>query len=181
MAPNKRRIWIDTRPLFDPQAEGIDPANEQRATAEIRRRLRDLAAVHAHLRAVAETALPLLDNRVHIPEVAEALGLPPAFPRAPRRGRKPWKIRPGSDAEIAAGLIEAAGRRGISEADLLQALEERGRLAAARYPARALRWTLPNLQKRTQAIIRDPKTGRWKALNSLDHFRAQASPKGSQA
>jgi hypothetical protein len=167
----KDQIWIGTQPLFEPDPENEDPINERRLEAQIRKRLSDLTTVHRHLASVAETAIHLMDRGVHVPEVAEALGLPPVLKRPATASRGPWKIRAGSNMALIADLIEKAGKTGISEMRLVENLRAHGRLNTANEPRRAVHWAITNLAKRTKAVVRDPSPMKWRALNSLNHFR----------
>ena len=159
--------------MFDAETHAPDPDGEQRRKSELLRRLKSLQNSLAYRHGAVETAIVMIERGIQLPDVAEALGLQAVIPRAPPRRRKPWKIRSGTDAEIVANLLDANLRRGWTSDELVKELQKRGRLASAKNPRRALRWTLDNLRKRTKAITE--RRGKWYAQNHLGHFRAAAS------
>ena len=102
------------------------------------------------------------------PEAAEN-GESPAKDRRIR----PWRLRPGTNMDVVATMLEAAGRKGVSEAEMVEHLRSMGRLTTASEPQRSVHWTVTELRKRTLNAVRkgDTKGARWYAYGNFNEWR----------
>ena len=114
----------------------------------------------------------MLENGLQLPDLAQAIGLPSVTPRASRPLR-PWLLRPGSNMDFVATLLEGAGRKGLSEKQIVAALRADGRLAAASNPAKAAHYTVTELERRSKNIFRVARVNgaRWIARGKFDVWR----------
>jgi hypothetical protein len=119
-----------------------------------------------------ETAITLVERGVTLPDVAEAIGLPPGVPRV-SRPLKPWRIRPDSNMDVIATMLEDAGRRGVSEVEMLSRLRDLDRLGGAAKPLASVHYTVSELAKRTKFVERRSRAegARWYAYGRFDVWR----------
>ena len=128
-----------------------DPKAESRAKAALLAqfdRLKNRA--NRQIEAV-EMARTMMERGLQLPDVAHALGLSPVVPRA-SKPLNPWRLRPGSNMDIVAGMLEAAGTKGVTEDEMVAELRRRGRLKTATEPRRAVHWTVTELRRRTSFL-----------------------------
>jgi hypothetical protein len=116
------------------------------------------------------------ERGVTVPDIAAAIGLAPPVDRV-TRPLKPWRLRRGSNMDVVATMLEDAGRKGVSEDDMVARLRNLGRLATAGDPERSVHWTVLELQKRTRFLSRGrrEKGGRWYAYGRFDAWRRPAA------
>lgn len=168
--------------LFGP-LDNVDPKAEAERRREFRRQLarwyHDAKRMMEAIRVVWR-----LDQRgIQQPDIAKALGLPPVIERA-SKPINPWRIRPGSNIEVVADMLEAAATRGVSEDEMVERLHSLGRLTSARDPKRAVHWTITELQRRTQFCFRESSNSgaRWYAYGTFRVWRqAPKSEKNTDA
>ena len=93
------------------------------------------------------------------------------------RPKRPWRLRAGSNMEIVATMLEAAGRKGVSESEMVERLRERGRLPTASQPLRSVHWTVYELRRRTMNAVRKDGTdgARWYAYGNFNEWRGPAA------
>jgi hypothetical protein len=130
---------------------------------------------HNYIRAF-DMVLTLLERGIHLPDVAEVLGMKPAFERA-SKPLKPWRIRPDSNMSVIADMLEAAGTKGVSEDEMVAELQKLGRLADANNPRRSVHWTVTELRDRTKFIEQRRRAdgGRWYCYGRFNVWRSQKS------
>lgn len=170
--PKSVPILDGQEPLFDPVAHKAQRKAEAAAKAQIVNKLvyiREEAQRHIW---VVDQALKMLENGVQLPDLAEAIGLPPVTPRESRPLR-PWRLRPGSDMEFVATLLEMAGRKGLTEKQIVAELLRASRLATASNPNKAAHFTITELERRTKNIYRVARVNgaRWIARGKFDVWR----------
>lgn len=163
-------------PLFDPVAHKARLKAEAAAKAHIVNklvRIREEAQWHIW---VVDQALKMLENGVQLPDLAQAIGLPSVTPRESRPLR-PWRLRPGSDMEFVATSLETAGRKGLTEKQIVDELLLAGRLATASNPNKAAHFTITELERRTKNIYRVARVNgaRWIARGKFDVWRRRLS------
>ena len=163
--PGQQNLFDQTAPMPDPKVERQRRAavNERLARAE-----RDARGL---LRAI-DIARTLQERGHTLPDVAEALGLPPPIDRV-TRPLKPWRLRRDSNMDVIATMLEEAGRKGVSEGEMVDRLRSLGRLATANDARRSVHWTVSELRKRTKFAFRglQDKGGRWYAYGRFDTWR----------
>jgi len=153
-------------PLPDAKAENQREAAIKDRLLAIKRRCLDLAGV-------VDAAITLIERGVTLPDVAEAIGLPPTIKRASKPLR-PWRIRRNSNMAVIADMLEDAGRAGVSESEMIARLRELGRLTTADMPLKAVHWTVTELQRRTRYLERRSRANgaRWYAYGTFDMWRS---------
>jgi hypothetical protein len=116
------------------------------------------------------------ERGVTVPDVAAAIGLPAPIERV-TRPLKPWRLRAASNMDVIATMLENAGRKGVSEDEMVAELHHLGRLTTAGDPRRSVHWTVAELQKRTRFVTRTrrEKGGRWYAYGRFDTWRGSAA------
>jgi hypothetical protein len=79
--------------------------------------------------------------------------------------------------EIVAGMLEAAGTKGVTEDEMVAELRRRGRLKTATEPRRAVHWTVTELRRRTAFLEqRARREGpRWYCYGRFDVWRRPAA------
>ena len=170
--PKSVSILDGQDPLFDPIAHKARLKAEAAAKARIVHRLVAFRTdAERHIRVINQ-ALTMLENGLQLPDLAQAIGLPSVTPRASRPLR-PWLLRPGSNMDFVATLLEVAGRKGLSEKQIVAALRADGRLAAASNPAKAAHYTVTELERRSKNIFRVARVNgaRWIARGNFDVWR----------
>jgi len=170
--PKSVPILDGQEPLFDPVAHKAQLRAEAAAKARIVDKLvgfRDEALRHVR---VIDQALKMLENGVQLPDLAEAIGLPPVTARE-SKSLRPWRLRPGSDMEFVATLFETAGRKGLTEKQIVAELRAVGRLATASNPDKAAHFTITELERRTKNIYRVARVhgARWIVRGKFDVWR----------
>ena len=173
--PHKARNELPgQQALLVPGTSGIpDPTLENRRKASIRSRLAQIKqACQKNINAINLVEV-MLARGVTLPDIAEALGLPPPIDRVTKPA-KPWRLQPGSNMDIIAGMLETAGVKGVSEGAMVAHLLEIGRLTGAKKPRRAVHYTVTELQRRTRFITRksNKNEGRSYAYGPLDMWRS---------
>lgn len=153
-----------------------DPKAEARAKAAVLARfdrfengaLRQIDAIRM--------ARIVIERGQQLPDVAQAFGLFPIVPRA-SKPLNPWRLRPGSNMDIVAGMLEAAGTKGVTEDEMVAELRHRGRLTTATEPRRAVHWTATELRRRTSFLEqRARREGpRWYCYGRFDVWRRPAA------
>jgi hypothetical protein len=162
--------------LLDDVPDGPDPEIEELRSSEVRSSLRKLLDELNRRKYSVETSLMMLDRGVSLPDVAEAMGLPPPVDRVTRR-LKPWRLRRGSNMDVIATMLEDAGTVGVTETQMMAHLRDMGRLTNADKPLGSVHWTVAELAKRTRFAMRDSreKGGRWYAYGRFDTWRGPAA------
>lgn len=153
-----------------------DPKAEARAKAALFAGLDGVENRATRQIEAARMARILMERGLQVPDVAQALGLSPVIPRA-SKPLNPWGLRPGSNMEIVAGMLEAAGTKGVTEDDMVAYLRRRGRLKTAAEPRRAVHWTVTELRRRTSFLEqRARREGpRWYCYGRFDVWRRPAA------
>jgi len=170
--PKSVPILPGQEPLFDPVAHKAQLNAEAAAKARIVQKLTDIREEAQRHIWVVDQALKMLENGVQLPDLAEAIGLPPVTSRKSRRLR-PWRLRPDTDMEFVATLLETAGRKGLTEKQIVERLRGAGRLATASNPNKAAHYTITELERRTKNIYRVARVNgaRWVARGKFDVWR----------
>ena len=170
--PKSIPILDGQEPLFDPVAHKAQRKAEAVAKARIVDKLVYIRGQAQNYIWVVDQALKMLENGVQLPDLAEAIGLPPVTPRESRPLR-PWRLRPGSDMEFVATLLETAGRKGLTEKQIVAELLLVGRLATASNPNKAAHFTITELERRTKNITRVARVNgaRWIARGKFIVWR----------
>jgi hypothetical protein len=153
-----------------------DGKAEAARLATIRRRLDQLAfKCHNYLKALNMVGT-LLERGIHLPDIAQALGLDAPIERA-SKPVQPWRLRPGSNMAVIADMLEAAGTKGVSEAEMVAEVQRLGRLGNAKDPRRSVHWTVTELRDRTKFIEQRRRAdgGRWYAYGRFDVWRSRKS------
>ena len=155
---------------------GPDPKVEAQRAVNVQARIKDLRAQLLRQVQSLDTSRHLIQHNVQIPDVAEALGLPPPVDRV-TRPLKPWRLRRDSNMDIIATMLEGAGKSGVTEFEMLAHLRELGRLAHATKPLRSVHWTVAELAKRTKFATRGSRENgrRWYAYGSFENWRSAAA------
>ena len=145
---------------------------EIQRTADVKRRLLYIKKYCLQTVDTVDVAMTLLERGVTLPDLAEAIGLPPAIKRASKPLR-PWRIQPDTNMAVIADMLEAAGRAGVSETEMMARLRDLGRLRDADMPLKAVHWTVTELQRRTKFLERRSRTdgARWFAYGRFDIWR----------
>ena len=91
--------------------------------------------------------------------------------------KRPWRLRSGSNMDIVAEMLEDAGRKGVSEGEMVERLREMGRLPTASQPLRSVHWTVYELRRRTMNTVRKDVTDgpRWYAYGNFNEWRGSAA------
>jgi hypothetical protein len=150
----------------------VDPKVERKRSVDLRARLeRYRNLLYRQLESV-NISLLMVDRGLTIPDVAEALGIPTPVERASRPIR-PWRLRRGTNMYIIATMLEEAGRKGVSEAEMMSRLRDLGRLETADKPLRAVHWTVTELKRRTRFVQRRSRSNgaRWYAYGPFTAWR----------
>lgn len=177
----KRRTYV--RPprddIIEPEGPSLVPlpdakAESRRETA-IKDRLLAIKRRCLELAGVVDAAITLIERGVTLPDVAEAIGLPPAIERRSKPLR-PWRIRPNTNLAVIADMLEDAGQAGVSESEMIARLRELGRLRSADKPLKAVHWSVCELQRRTRYLERRSRANgaRWYAYGRFDIWRDRA-------
>jgi hypothetical protein len=153
-----------------------DPKSEARAMAALLARLDRFKNRANRQIEAAEMARTMMERGLQLPDVAQALGLSPVVPRA-SKPLNPWRLRPGSNMEIVAGMLEAAGTKGVTEDEMVAELQRCGRLTTATKPRRAVHWAVTELRRRTAFLEqRARREGlRWYCYGRFDVWRRPAA------
>jgi hypothetical protein len=177
----KRRTYV--RPPRDDRIEPAAPAliplpdakAERQREAAIKDRLSAIKRRCLNIANVVDTAITLIERGITLPDIAEAIGLPPTIERASKPLR-PWRIRSNSNMAVIADMLEEAGRDGVSEAEMMHRLRDLGRLTDADKPLRAVHWTVTELQRRTRFVERRSRSdgARWYAYGPFSVWRDPA-------
>ncbi len=159
------------QPLFGAE-QGIDPKAEAERKRLFRRQLVGWYSEAKRTMEAIKVVWRLNQRGIQQPDIAQALGLPPVVERA-SKPLNPWRIRPGSNIEIVADMLETAARRGVSEDEMVERLQSLGRLSNARDPKRAVHWTITELQRRTRFCFRESSAmgARWYAYGTFAVWR----------
>ena len=159
-------------PLFDPVEHKARLKAEAAAKAQIVSTLIGYREYAKRQISVINQALTMLENGVQFPDLAEAIGLAPVTPRV-FKPLRPWRLRPGSNMEFVATLLEAAGNKGLTEKQIVAELRRDGRLATATNPAKAAHYTVTELERRTKNIFRVARVNgaRWTRRGSFNVWR----------
>jgi hypothetical protein len=104
----------------------------------------------------------LIERDEQIPDPMPLLDVP----KARRSSRPAWVLKPGTDADQVATLLESAPERGLTESEIAAELQRNGRLTSVKDPIRSVHWTLYNLERRSKAIRRGPD-GRWFVIGNF--------------
>jgi hypothetical protein len=104
----------------------------------------------------------VIANGADLPDVASIVTLP----QAPMPGVRAWAVRAGSQADKVVKLLEEAGHRGMSEPELVVALQQQGVLINVQNPKASIHWTLHNLRRRSGALVRET-SGVWKLIGPV--------------
>lgn len=83
---------------------------------------------------------------------------------------KPWRLRSGSNMDVIAMMLENAGRKGVSEDEMVDHLRAMGRLLGAQQARKSVHWTIYELRRRTLHTVRKPG-GRWYAYGPFHSWR----------
>ena len=91
--------------------------------------------------------------------------------------KPPWPLRSGPNMDILATMLEAAGRKGVRESEMVERLREMGRLPTASQPLKSVHWTVYELRRRTiNAVRKDGTDGvRWYAYGNFNEWRGPAA------
>jgi len=166
-------------PGVQSQIDGLpDLEGEKCRKRDLYRRLLEFRNLCRRYIDAIDQVFQLLERGVTLPDISSALGLPPVIPRA-TRPLNPWKIRSGSNMEIVADMLEAASRRGVSEGEMVTELQRLGRLQGAKDAARAVHWTVKEIQRRTRFIERRTRArgARWYAFGTFSTWRQDRKAK----
>jgi hypothetical protein len=79
--------------------------------------------------------------------------------------------------DLIAAMLEDAGTKGVSEAEMVAELRRRGRLADATEPRRAVHWTVTELRRRTAFLEQKARREgpRWYCYGRFDAWRTPAA------
>jgi len=159
--------------IFGDHVPGPDPEAEKQRQRAVDARMYGLERQLKRQMWAIEAYREMRERGVTMPDIAEAIGLQPVVDRATPR-LKPWRLRPGTNMDIVATMLEDAGRRGASESEMVAHLQALGRLATAAQANRAVHWTVSELQRRTRFLTRKRRAdgGRWYAFGRFDTWRA---------
>jgi hypothetical protein len=155
---------------------GADGKAEAAGMAALKRRIQKFQTRCYNYDNACKVVLNLLERGIHLPDVAEAIGMKPVIERA-SKPLKPWRLRPGSNMAVIADMLEAAGTKGVTEEEMVAELRRLGRLGNAKDPRRSVHWTVTELRDRTKFIEQRRRAdgGRWYAYGRFDVWRSRKS------
>lgn len=153
-----------------------DPTTEAKRKRVLNQRLSDLKADARRKIWAIEIAETLLDRGITMPDLAEAAGLSPPVDRM-TKPLKPWRLRIDSNMDVIAHMLEDAGRKGVSEEQMVEHLRSLGRLQTAKEARRSVHWTVIELRNRTKFAFQKAKSdgGKWYAYGRFDVWRLRSA------
>jgi hypothetical protein len=146
---------------------------QSRTRANAIQRLEQIDKDADRIKNVVRQALDLFRHGIQIPDIARAVGIQPAEYDAAQIPQA-WHLRPDSNMSIIADMLEEAGKKGVSEKQMVAELRRRGRLGTASNPGRAVHWSVTELRRRTAFVgAREDGNGRtrWHAFGRFDVWR----------
>jgi hypothetical protein len=170
--PKPIEVLPGQQPLFDERTGAPNPKTEADRVDDLRFRLtRYRVNFQTGIQAI-DNVFTMLDRGVSMPDIFEAFGLKPPIDRV-SRPLKPWRLRPGSNMDVIATMLEEAGRKGVTEEQMVERLRELGRLGTAREPRRSVHWSITELRNRTKFSFQRGRANgdRWYTSGTFDTFR----------
>ena len=168
-SPESLFIMPDQMAFFANQTVELDPALEaqrRKASAELHRiadhHLAEYRRVKVALKSLGSNGSKPNDNDI-------------SSGKAHRK--RPWRLRSNSNMDKIASMLESAGRKGVSELEMVESLRSMGRLTTATQPHRSVHWTVSELRLRTMNAVRKDATDgvRWYAYGNFNEWRGPAA------
>jgi hypothetical protein len=146
---------------------------QSRTRAHTIQRLEQIDKQADFIKETVRRAIHLFRHGIQIPDIARAVGIQPAeYDVAPPPDA--WHLRPDTNIAIIADMLEEAGKRGVSEKQMVAELRRRGRLGNAANPSRAVHWSVTELRRRTAFVGAredEHRRTRWYAFGRFDVWR----------
>ena len=168
-SPESLFIMPDQMAFFANPTVELDPALEaqrRKANAELQR----IADHHLAEYRRVKVALKNLGSNESKPDDNDKSSVR-AHPK------RPWRLRSNSNMDKIASMLESAGRKGVSEIEMVESLRKMGRLTTATQPHRSVHWTVSELRLRTMNAVRKDGTdgARWYAYGNFNEWRGPAA------